>query len=223
MNGRSNVFLLKNEKWNILIDTSVSWNRKKLESQLKKLNINNIDLIIITHTHFDHVTNAGVFKEKYNSKILVHHSEVRNIEKGFKELPMGTNLVTQFLIDKIGYRLMKLFSYTPCTCDIIVESFFDLKPFGFDAYIMHTPGHSIGSISVIVDNEIAIVGDAMFGLLPWSVFPPFADDVSQMVIGWGILLETGCTIFLPAHGRSCSRELLKKEYSKKVSKLQINL
>jgi glyoxylase-like metal-dependent hydrolase (beta-lactamase superfamily II) len=45
---------------------------------------------------------------------------------------------------------------------------------GFDAYLLNTPGHSPGSLSVFVGHEIAVVGDAMFGVAPRSVFPPFA-------------------------------------------------
>jgi Zn-dependent hydrolases, including glyoxylases len=80
--------------------------------------------------------------------------------------------------------------------------------------VISTPGHSIGSISVIVDNEVAIVGDALFGIFSNSVFPPFADDVKTLIDSWGKLLKTNCTLFLPAHGRPITRELLEREYNK---------
>jgi glyoxylase-like metal-dependent hydrolase (beta-lactamase superfamily II) len=81
---------------------------------------------------------------------------------------------------------------------------------GFNAYILHTPGHSSGSVSIIVDDEIALVGDTMFGIFPWSVFPPFADDVKQMTESWGKLLETNCRLFLPGHGTANKRSLVQK-------------
>ena len=31
-------------------------------------------------------------------------------------------------------------------------------------------------MSLVIDDEIAIVGDTMFGVLKKSVFPPYADD-----------------------------------------------
>lgn len=216
LGGRSNVFLLKYNSHCLLIDTGVSWNRKKLKSRLKSLDINCIDLLILTHTHFDHVANARLIKEKYGAKVLVHRSEATNIKIGFTELPQGTNWFTHFLIHRVSPKLKQLFKFTPCTCDILVDSQFDLKPFGFDAYILHTPGHSEGSSSIIVDNEIAIVGDAMFGVFPWSVFPPFANNTKEMVNSWGKLLKTGCNTFLPAHGWACNRRLLEKNYFKYI-------
>jgi glyoxylase-like metal-dependent hydrolase (beta-lactamase superfamily II) len=49
------------------------------------------------------------------------------------------------------------------------------------------------------NHEIAIVGDAMFGVFRGSVLPPFGDDIGQMIQSWGSLLDTGCSVFLPAH------------------------
>jgi hydroxyacylglutathione hydrolase len=81
--------------------------------------------------------------------------------------------------------LQPLFAYQPVQPDILVNERMTLNEFGFNAFVIHTPGHSFGSISVIIDNEIAIVGDAMFGVFRNSVFLPFADDLKQMVISWG--------------------------------------
>ena len=54
LSGRSNVFLLTNGEKNILIDTSpkLMWNT--LVKRLKQLNVNRIDYLILTHTHYDH-------------------------------------------------------------------------------------------------------------------------------------------------------------------------
>ncbi len=65
-------------------------------------------------------------------------------------------------------------------------------------------------MSLIVDDEIAIVGDAMFGIFPGSIFPPFGDDKLQITQSWKLLLETGCRLFLPAHGTANSREQVEK-------------
>jgi hydroxyacylglutathione hydrolase len=83
---------------------------------------------------------------------------------------------------------------------------------------MNTPGHTTGSMSVIVDDEVALVGDTMFGVFKRSVFPPFADDVSEMIKSWGKLLNSNCKFFLPSHGREKSREQLMTVYNKKTIK-----
>ncbi|UTB31789.1 MAG: hypothetical protein NKF70_09735 [Methanobacterium sp. ERen5] len=50
-------------------------------------------------------------------------------------------------------------------------------------------------MSIIIDNKIAIVGDAMFGIFGNSIYPPFADNPKIMIESWGKLLDTGCSSF----------------------------
>ena len=104
-------------------------------------------------------------------------------------------------------KLIERLGYEPTDFDVSVDGEFRLEPFGFPGYVLPTPGHSPGSISAIIDDEIAIVGDAMFGVFAGSVFPPFADDVRLMVESWKKLLDTGCGTYLPGHGSERSKNL----------------
>lgn len=217
LGGRSNVFLLARNNRYILVDTSPAFMRKTLETRLKRMKVFTIDLLILTHAHFDHAENAAWIKKKYNSKVLIHRSEVENLEAGKTELPGGTNPFSGILIKYISRFIKSPGSYQPCMTDYIADDISDLKEFGHNAYVLHTPGHTKGSVSVIVNNEIAVVGDTMFGVFPGSVFPPFADNVSQMVASWGKLLDTGCSLFLPSHGSVNSRALVERDFRKRSS------
>lgn len=214
LSWRSNVFLLTFGGKNILIDTSPAFMWNTLEKRLESLNIDKIEYLILTHTHFDHAANAQKIKEKYSAQVLVHKSEVFFLTKGENIVPQGTNIVSKTLVEIFAKRFLSFSRYKPCQYDILIEDTFDLNIIGFNAYILHTPGHTTGSVSIIVDNEIALVGDTMFGIFKWSVFPPFANDIMQMIRSWGILLETRCRIFIPSHGTSNSRSLVQKEYDK---------
>lgn len=215
LSGRCNVFLLSNERKNILIDTSVKRLRKKLEKRLDLLGIKSIDYLILTHSHFDHAANAQWIKQRFNSKIIIQSEEEKYLLTGENIILKGTTFLTRPLINMLGKRLFHLFRYEPCKPDILVDSHYDLKAFGENLYLLHSPGHTIGSMSVIVDDEIAFVGDAMFGLLKWSVFPPYADDIEMMIKSWGKLLETNCSDFIPSHGTANSRLLVKRDYNKR--------
>ena len=215
MSGRTNVFLLTNGNKTVLIDTSVSYLWKKVQQRLDKLGINRIDYLILTHAHFDHAANANRIKAKYNALVIIHKEEARYLLSGDNFLPNGTTIFTRPIMNFFGRRLSSKFRYEPCKYDLLVESHFDLKPFGFNSYLMHTPGHTVGSISLIIDNEIAIVGDCMFGVFKWSIFPPYAHDTEQMLKSWGNLLETNCSIFLPSHGTENSRFLVNKGYNRR--------
>lgn len=215
---RSNVFLLTNGKKNILIDTGPKHLWNKLEKNLTCLNIKHIDYLILTHSHFDHAGNAHKIREKYNALVIIHRNEAHYLKTSGFVIPKGTNLFSNAIVYLLANKLTPKPGYTPCQYDILVDTKFNLNDFGFNAYILHTPGHSPGSVSIIVDDEIAVVGDAMFGIFKWSVFPPFAQDTMQMIKSWGNLLETNCSIFLPSHGSSNSRQLVQKDYYRKFKK-----
>ena len=146
LSGRSNVFLITNGKKNILIDTSPENKWNKLEKKLIDLNINNIDYLILTHTHFDHAANAYRIKKKYNAQVFVHETEASYLTSGKNIIPNGTNLITRTLINLFANSLLPRLGYEPCQPDILVNSSLDLKEFGFEAYIIHTPGHTIGRL-----------------------------------------------------------------------------
>ncbi|MBK9388725.1 MAG: MBL fold metallo-hydrolase [Bacteroidetes bacterium] len=217
--GRSNVFLLTDGKNNILIDTGPGFMWKTLEMRLKQSGVNTIDYLILTHTHYDHAENAWRIREKYKAKVIVHRSEAEYLASGDNILPQGTNWFSRLLVRIFIKKFNSFARYTPCSYDLLIDSFYDLKDPGFNAYILHTPGHTPGSLSVIIGHEIALVGDTMFGIFRGSVFPPFANDVRSLVKSWGDLLETGCNIFLPSHGSENSRELVLKEYNKRLTSI----
>jgi hydroxyacylglutathione hydrolase len=109
--------------------------------------------------------------------------------------------------------------YAPAAADYLVEDRRDLTFLGFNAFILSTPGHTAGSMSVIVDNEVALVGDAMFGVFRGSILPPFGFDLNEMVESWGRLIGAGCTIFLPGHGTFRDKEVAQKAYERRRKKI----
>lgn len=224
LNGKSNSFLIYSEYGNILVDTGKAADYGRLQKNIGSLNLKKrkIDLLILTHTHYDHCENAHMIKKQENCKIITGEKEAQYSENGYTPLPKGTFAVTRFISD-IGNRFGKKgFGYKPFVPDILVKDKLDLKIFNFEISLLLTDGHSDGSVSVIVDHEIAIVGDTMLGLFKTSVFPPFADNINKMINSWGQLLETNCDIFLPGHGKAIKRQLLQSEYDKYKLKYKNN-
>lgn len=215
LSGRSNVFLLSAGGKNILIDSGPGRVWSTLKKRVRKLKIMTIDYLILTHSHFDHAGNAANIKKEYKAKVIIHEKEASVLESGENTIPKGTNFLTNTIVNLLGSLSSKLASYKSCSPDILVKEKLDLNEFGINGYIVHTPGHSPGSQSIIIDDEIAIVGDAMFGVFPGSVFPPFADDAILLVNSWGKLLQTNCRLFLPSHGTENKRELVEKDYNKR--------
>jgi glyoxylase-like metal-dependent hydrolase (beta-lactamase superfamily II) len=95
----------------------------------------------------------------------------------------------------------------------IIDADYDLNPFGIEGRVVPTPGHSRGSVSVILESGEAFVGDTGFNV-PFvsrkSVFPPWAEDVAVLGESWKKLLLSGARMFYPGHGRPFDREKLRR-------------
>lgn len=221
LSGRSNVFLVKSGKKNMLIDTGPRFMRKILNKRLERLGIEKIDLLVLTHAHFDHVANASMIKKCFKAAVFIHQSEAANLKAGINTFTSPVCLTYKILINKIFRPLPDFLKYEPCAIDSTFENILDLKDSGLNAIILHTPGHTIGSSSVIVDDEIALTGDCMFGIFRNSIFPPFAEDTVNMIISWRKLLETNCRLFIPSHGWANKRSLVQKEYDKQAKLISI--
>ena len=217
LTGRCNCYLISMDNQFLLVDSGVKTGWKNLDRGLEKLGATHSSLmaLILTHCHFDHAENAAKLKQTHKTPIWVHRSEGDCLRNGENPVIQGSIPVTKLLIDILNrtQRLGRL-NYAPADYDRLVDDRLDLDSFGFPGYILHTPGHTPGSMSVIIENEIALVGDTLFGIFKGSVFPPFADDPKLMVQSWKKLLDTGCTTFLPAHGSERDKEVLKRQYDK---------
>ncbi|BDX37993.1 hypothetical protein CYCD_13480 [Tenuifilaceae bacterium CYCD] len=216
LTGRCNSYLVKFGGVVILVDTGKTAAYKKLTSNIEslKLSANTQKILVLTHSHFDHCQNAWALSNHYNYKVWVSKDEAEFAKQGYTPLPKGTYSISK-LISAVGEKCFSFrLGYRPFVPDILVDDEMALSNLGLNIKIFTTPGHSVGSISVIVDDEIALVGDALFGVFPNSIFPPFADDTQIMVDSWKKLSQTNCRLFLPAHGNAISRNLLLKEYHK---------
>ncbi len=71
--SKGNCTYIKSKEANILIDLGVS--ARQIENNLKYLGENpeNIDAILITHEHSDHIKGVLVFAKKYNTKVYAYH------------------------------------------------------------------------------------------------------------------------------------------------------
>ncbi len=214
LGGRSNSYLISAGNHNILVDTGKLSAFTRLNENINRLEFScqDIEFLILTHTHFDHCQSAKRIKDQFNCQIIVSDKAAGSVKNGYTALPSGTNFFSG-LISGSGRRIGKTrFGYESFEPDVLIEGEYKLHRNDADIKIIETGGHSPDSLSIIVDNEIAVVGDAMFGIFRNSVLPPFADNIDDMVKSWGKLLKTGCNTFLPGHGSEVKRQLLQKEY-----------
>lgn len=218
LHGFYNAYFIKCNNTNILIDTGRKSKRNRLLKNLAQLIPNNglLDYLILTHSHYDHCENAAHLKKVWpNCKVVLNTEEQDFMQSGQTPLPRGTNAYTYWLT-KLGNRYAsKWYIYDKLAPDITYNAEYIIPRTAEMIKVITTPGHSIGSSSIIINNNIAIIGDSMFGARK-SIYPHFADNETQLLGSWEKLLkETSCHVFLPGHGRPITRERLQIEFEKR--------
>jgi glyoxylase-like metal-dependent hydrolase (beta-lactamase superfamily II) len=214
-----NVYLIEFGDLRVLVDSGRIRYYNVLTRHLKQKvkGVKTIDYLILTHAHYDHCENAARLKNDWQCKVVASEHESTFLQDGSTPLPRGTTIITDTLV-KLGNRFMlHRFDYEPIIPDIEVSNTYAMNSKGASIHLLATPGHSMGSISILVDDEIALVGDTLFGVYRNSVLPPFADNKKELIKSWGMLLEkTNCHTFLPGHGRAISRAKFEQEYLKRT-------
>ncbi|MBA4323163.1 MAG: hypothetical protein C0408_10140, partial [Odoribacter sp.] len=101
------------------------------------------------------------------------------------------------------------------TADILLgEDEMSLTDFGVDGKIIHTPGHTPGSISVLLKTGEAFVGCMAHNGLPFRFspgLPIYAQDINKVKESWKMLIARGARIIFPGHGSNFPVEIIKKK------------
>ncbi len=111
--SKANCTLLKCGSTNILIDVGPSSNLVITELAKKDLDPNDINAIIITHTHSDHIKGLKVFIKNTKAKVYINEELVSDLIKivPAQQIVLVDN---QFLISDIKVELLKMSHDVPC-------------------------------------------------------------------------------------------------------------
>ena len=218
--GYSNMVLLKNSETAILVDTGVKGNLNHITHFLKHKNITpaDIKLIVLTHTHHDHTGNLHELAKLTAAPVLVHQSEFDNLKNGFTPIPKGMGFYTRFVSGLGSIVLPRFASPKAFEAQLINENEFDLNPFGVDAKIITTPGHTKGSQSVLVGDTL-VAGDAFLNLSNGIIFPHFCNEPATLLKTWEMLFDSGIKTIIPGHGKPFAIEKAFQDYEKWKKKI----
>lgn len=207
-------YLIASEGRAMLVDCGNAGSEKPILAALKNLHISphDLELLVLTHAHFDHAGAAAAIREQTGCRIVVHRSEAGRVREGFTPLPSGTRWKARVLVGLGRIFARRLGTYPPAIPDILVDDELDLVPYGFPARLIHAPGHTRGSMVVLLESGELIAGDTFFGLEGKQHFPPFAEDLPALLDAWKSLRELEISTIYPAHGRPFSAEEFHREF-----------
>ncbi|MDR2699086.1 MAG: MBL fold metallo-hydrolase [Candidatus Methanoplasma sp.] len=161
--AHSSSVLIRTGERTIVVDTSTEYMRPAIKTAFRQIGVfpKDVDTIVLTHSHHDHIGNNGMFE---NAAILMHPDE-HGAVAGAVPLETGADLVP-------GVR------------------------------IVHTPGHTKGSISVFVsaDKKYAVAGDALprYGNYE-GMTPPFINIDRDVALESLKMISRYADVIIPGH------------------------
>lgn len=192
-----NCYLVKDGTGYTLIDSSWSGKRKDLERELESFGCKpgNLKLVILTHGDFDHCGNAAYFQANYNAKTAMHSGDLGMVQN--RDMFQGRKQSNLFVKKAAQLMFKKEDSFTP---DIILEDGSNLSDYGFSAKVIHTPGHSAGSVCILAENGSLFCGDLLVNGDKPSL-NNMIDDMEEAKLSVQKLARFNINTVYPGHGK----------------------
>jgi hydroxyacylglutathione hydrolase len=180
----TNCYILGDEKTKdgVVIDPGGDFDL--IAENIEKLNLK-IKYIILTHGHIDHIQALTLLKEKTKAKVLIHSEDASILNDPLFNLSQFTGGEGSF-----------------SDPDLLLKEGDRVEFGGIKLEVIHTPGHTPGSISLYTDN-VLFTGDTLFceGVgrtdLPGASWEKLLNSIKQK-----LFTKPDDTEVLPGHGPS---------------------
>jgi hydroxyacylglutathione hydrolase len=140
---QTNCYILGDEKSKEAVVIDPAGDFEDIKKQLNKSKLR-VKYIILTHGHFDHTGALAQLKKTTGAEILIHSADASMLSQSTPAQP--------FFLDS---------GTDPCPADRTLKDG-DTIEFGSNVLeVLHTPGHTPGGISLLIDKMI-FTGDTLF-------------------------------------------------------------
>jgi glyoxylase-like metal-dependent hydrolase (beta-lactamase superfamily II) len=155
----SNAYLVRGER-PILVDAGTQGEADRIVSAVRGKGVepHTLALILLTHGHLAVTGSAAELRRRTGVPIAIHAADGEMLRMGHNAPLRPTGVLARIAAPFVqGQR------GEPTQPDLVLDGGRPLSDFGVDGRVLETPGHTPGSISLLLPQGDAIVGDLLMG------------------------------------------------------------
>ncbi|MEE8346283.1 MAG: MBL fold metallo-hydrolase [Dehalococcoidia bacterium] len=162
--------------------------------------------IVLTHHHFDHTGGAHRLRQATGAQVVMHAREERPLRDWRGDVPQDIDMpageagpAVKAIVEQLQRFRQQAAEATP---DAAIAGGDVLSVGGLTLEVVHTPGHTLGSICIYLREERALfTGDTALGLGTVAISPPPHGDMRLYLESLERLKGLDAALMLPGHGR----------------------
>jgi hydroxyacylglutathione hydrolase len=188
-----NCYLVLNSENLVLVDTGMPGSAGKIINYIQKIGKKPTDLkyIILTHADIDHIGSAVELKKISGAKLIIHSSDAE-VLSGQRRPRVHRGFFSRLLS-----FISPLIPVKHVAADIILKENRDIE----GLKLIHTPGHTAGSLCVYRPADVLMVGDAVRSDSAGNPRPPMMDlSDEQTRASLNLISSLDFQVLLVGHG-----------------------
>lgn len=207
----SNMYVILEGKQALVIDPLLT---EEIEQFWRGKNLSKI-IIILTHEHFDHIIGLNWLKERYPCEVYANKVCAADIESESKNLSNKSDVIAMFNAD-VGNRNIHILPFR-CCADVIFEHTKKFKWQNHNIELIITPGHTEGSICIVLDEKYLFTGDTLLEIPTITRLPGGSKKrFEQITLPVLNHMKSRIVRVYPGHGNFGELETMLRQYNDKI-------
>jgi len=191
----ANAYLVRGDGNITVVDTGLPGSARKIIDYVQSIGCHPSDIktIVLTHSDMDHAGSTARLKEETGAKVAIHEADAPRLS-GEKEWKRVKGVLGLFL--RVGGVVMR---FNRLKADVLLKDSDIID----GLTVVHTPGHTDGSICLHLPGRALFVGDALLTDYERTLSLPrkvMSMDMNQAKESIKKISQLEYSVLLPGHG-----------------------
>lgn len=195
----SNAYLVRMGERALLVDAGSPGDSNRILNTLQRMGVRSLDWLFLTHAHYDHIGSAAALRRTTGARVLIQEEDLPAMRAGRSELGevRGRGWLSAWLLPVVE----RLLPVEPIEPDQVFTDRISVPEMHVEINAIHTPGHTLGSSVLFVDDRYLFAGD----LISTNGRPHpqryYAQDWLALARSLQFIQELNPALTYPGHGR----------------------